>query len=136
MVDFISNIASDNFRFARSKTLIDLADGVYNLINLPKHTFVIDGWLRVVVPYSGGAAGSATVGFTGNGEVADPDGFLDVTAAAARAAGYKRFTSDAQPGSVGKWFNDAGGQVTITLSDGTDTTLMTGYVFIMYSVLH
>lgn len=136
MPDFISTIASDNYRLARSKRLVELADGTYNLIKLPKHTFVTDIWFLVTQAYAGGAAGSATIGFTGNGETADPDGFMDATATGARTAGYKRASADAQPGSLGKWFLDAGGCITITLAKSTDTTLLIGYVFAQYTVLH
>lgn len=136
MPDFISTIASDNFRLARSKTLQELADGTYNIINLPKFTFVHGVIFYVTQAYAGGAGGSATIGFTGNGESADPDGFMDATAADGRATGYKHSIDDGQPASKGKWFNAAGGQVTITLAKSTDTTLLIGYVFVKYSVLH
>lgn len=136
MPDFISNIASDNFRLARSKTLYELADGTYNIINLPKFTFVHGVILYITQAYAGGSTGAVTVGFTGNGESADPDGFLDATAAGGRATGYKHSVDDGQPGSKGKWFNAAGGQVTITFAKGDDTILVIGYVFAKYSVLH
>lgn len=136
MPDFQSFAASDNFRLARSKTLYQLADGTYNLILLPKFAFVMQLWLIITTAYAGGAGGSATVGFTGNGETADPDGFLDATAAGGRATGVKLMTDDAQPGSKGKWFNSASGFLTITLDDSTDTTKLIGHVVVAYSVLH
>jgi hypothetical protein len=136
MPDFQSFAASDNFRLARSKTLYQLADGTYNLILLPKFAFVMQIWFSVTTAYAGGAAGAVTIGFTGNGETADPDGFMDATQAGARVAGVKIMTEDAQPGSKGKWFNTAGGFLTITLSKGTDTTLLVGHVLCQFSVLH
>ena len=134
--DFQSVAASDNFRLARSKNLYELADGTYNLILIPKFAFVMDVWFYVSTAYAGGATGAATIGFTGNGETADPDGFFDATAAGARATGMKRMTDDTQPGSKGKWFNTASGFLTITLAKGNDTTLLRGFVFMQYSVLH
>ena len=136
MPDFQSFAASDNFRLARSKTLYTLADGTYNLILLPKFTFVMELWFIVTQAYAGGSGASATIGFTGNGETADPDGFMDATAAGARATGVKRMSDDTQPGSKGKWFNSASGFLTITLDDNAETTLLIGHVLVAYSVLH
>lgn len=136
MTMFQSFSASDNFRLARSKTLYELDDDTYDLILLPKFAFVMNIWFYVSVAYAGGASGAATIGFKGNGETADPDGFMDATACAARVAGYKQMLDDAQPGSKGKWFNEASGFLTITLSAGTDTTLLQGFVMCQYSVLH
>ncbi len=135
MVDKISIKAADNMRLVRSHHLLSLADGVYNLIRFPKFAFVDQVWLYISTPYSGGSGGSATIGFVGNGETADPDGFMDATACGARAAGMKVATADAQPGSLGKWFQDASGMLTITLADASDTVLMIGYVFARYTII-
>ena len=136
MVDFLSTRASDNMRLARSKRLVEKADGTYALINLPRYAFVKDMWFYITQAYAGGANGAATIGFIGNGETADPDGFFDAAWAAGRVAGVKRMSGDTQPGSKGKWFNEASGQITITLAAGTDTTLLIGYVFAEYSVIY
>ena len=135
-IDKISYSASDNFRLARSKTLYDLADGTYNLIQLPKFAFVDQVWFYISQAYAGGAAGAATIGWTGNATTADPDGFMDATQAGARATGMKVMTGDTQPGSQGKWFDSGSGCVTITLAKSTDTTLLRGFVFVRFSVLH
>jgi len=134
--DFISHAAADNFRLARSKTLYELADGTYNLIHIPKFAFVFNVWFYVTTAYAGGANGAVTIGFLGNGESADPDGFMDSAWAAGRVAGVKEMHGDTQPGSKGKWFMDASGFLTITLSKGTDSTLLQGFVFMHYAVLH
>ena len=135
-IDFISFSASDNFRLARSKTLYELADGTYNLIQLPKFAFVDQVWFYVSQAYAGGSGASATIGWTGNATTADPDGFMDATQAGARATGMKVMTGDTQPGSQGKWFSEGSGCVTITLDDNAETTLLRGFVFVRYSVLH
>lgn len=135
MPDKLSLRSSDNFRLVRSDNLLSLADGTYNLIRIPKFAFVDQIWLYITTAYAGGAGGSATIGFAGNGETADPDGFMDATQAGARATGMKVMTGDAQPGSQGKWFNTAGGLLTITLAKSTDTTLLVATVFMRYSVL-
>jgi hypothetical protein len=136
MPDAISRIAADNVRLARSRTLLDLADGTYNLIRIPKFAFVDEVYFWVTTAYAGGTTGAATVGFTGNGESADPDGFMDATFADGRATGMKRMTGDAQPGSQGKWFSTASGMLTLTLAKGDDTTLLRGWLFMKYYVLH
>jgi hypothetical protein len=131
----LSNRASDNFRMWRSDTLYELADDTYNLCRIPKFAFVDNVWLYISQAYAGGASGAATIGFVGNGETADPDGFMDAAACGARAAGMKQMIDDGQPGSLGKWFSTASGLLTITLSKGTDTTLLIATVFMRYSVL-
>ena len=136
MVDFLSTRASDNMRLARSKRLVELADGIYSIINLPRFSFVKQIWLYITQAYAGGSGGTASIGFIGNGESADPDGFMDTAWAGGRVAGYKMMSGDTQPGSKGMWFNEASGQITITLSDGTDTTLLIGYVFAEYSIIY
>lgn len=127
---------SDNFRLARCDGLYELADGTYGLIQLPKFAFVDQIWLVITQAYAGGAGGSATIGWEGNGGAADPNGFMDVTACAARTEGTKVMTEAGQPGSMGKWFNGGRGLVTITLNDSSDTTLLIGQVFCRYSVIH
>ena len=136
MAMFQSFAASDNIRIARSKHLVSLADDTYDLILIPKFAFVMQVWFLVTTAYAGGTNGSATIGFKGNGESADADGFMDATAAGGRATGVKLMSDDAQPGSKGKWFTTASGFLTITLNDGDDTTKLIGHVVMAYSVLH
>jgi hypothetical protein len=136
MTDFLSLAVADNYRLARSHRLIDLDDDTYNIIRIPKFAFVKEIWLYVATAYAGGATGTATIGFVGNGESADPDGFMDSAACGAEATGMKRMSDDTQPGSQGKWFSTAGGLLTITLSHGTHTTLLTATVFMEFSILH
>jgi hypothetical protein len=83
--DLLCTAAADNMRLARSKNLVTLADGTYNLIRIPKYAFVDQIWFYVSQAYAGGAAGSATLGFVGNGETADPDGFMDATITLAKS---------------------------------------------------
>ena len=136
MTMFQSFAASDNIRIARSKHLVSLADDTYDLILIPKFAFVMQVWFLVTTAYAGGTNGSATIGFKGNGESADADGFMDATAAGGRATGVKLMSDDAQPGSKGKWFTTASGFLTITLNDGDDTTKLIGHVVMAYTVLH
>jgi hypothetical protein len=135
MVDFNSVIAADNIRLARSKNLVSLADGTYNIIQLPRYSFVKDVWLYISTAYAGGD-GVATVGFTGNGETADPDAFINGVWAAATVTGVKRMTAGYGAWAQGKWFDTASGQITITLDDLAATTLLKGVVFVEYTVIH
>ena len=135
MVDFNSVMAADNFRLARSKNLVSLADGTYNIIQLPRYSFVRDVWLYISTAYAGGD-GVATVGFTGNGETADDDAFINGFWADATATGLKKMTAGYGAWSSGKWFNTASGQITISLDDQAATTLMIGVVFVEYTVIH
>jgi len=136
--DFMSLIATDSVRFARSKNLINKASGTYNIIRLPHFAFVREIVLVETVAYAGGAIdGTISIGFTGNGEVADVDGFMTVAHAQAAVVGSRKISDDiAAAWYAGKWFNTAGGQVTITFTTGTCTTLVTGVVFCEYYVIH
>lgn len=137
MTDKLSLKASDNYRLTRSDTLLELADGTYNIIMIPQYAFVDQIWLSITQAYSTGTGtATGTVGFVGNGETADPDGFMDAATCAVTATGMKIMTTDAQPGSKGKWFNTAGGLLTITLDDDGESTLMIATVFMRFSVLH
>lgn len=127
---------SDNFRMARSGKFVEKADGTYGVILLPRYAFVDQIWFIVTQAYAGGASGYATIGWEGNAGTADPNGFMDVVAAGARTLGMKVMTEDAQPGSVGKWFSEGRGHVTVTMAKETDTTLLIAEVFCRYSVIH
>lgn len=124
MPDFISNIASDNIRVARSKTLYELADGTYNIIMLPRKSLVLKTIFHVDQAYAGGANGAVTIGY---GSTAD--GLMAAATSLARATGTKISTTSI-------WFDTAGSFVTVTLSKGTDTTLLRAFVFVVYSVIH
>lgn len=135
-IDLQSYHASDNFRLARSKHLFELADGTYNLIQLPKFAFVENLILNITQAFTGGSTATITIGFTGNGESADPDGFMDSIFAAPTVVGMKQMLGDTQPGSKGMWFNTASGFVTITIAAGNSSAALRAFVFVQYSVLH
>lgn len=135
--NMVSSFAADNLRVVRSKHLDELADGTYKLIVLPRYSLLMDVWVYISQAYAGGGVdGTMTVGFTGNGESDDADGIMDAIAVDATAAGWKRAVDDAQPASAGKWFNSAAGGITVTLADNTCTTLLKGYVFASFTVIH
>ena len=123
---------ADNLRLVNSVQLIDPEDDIYSLIQIPQWGFVIDIWLHKLLAATAGGA-LVSVGFTGNGETADPDGFIDIILGEATSLGVVRAINDGQPGSKGKWFNDAGGAITLTCDDngGTGGTFMVTALFVV-----
>lgn len=124
MTDLLSTKAADNLRFARSGSLIQLAAATYNVIRLPQWAFITDAFVVVTV---GGSSQTVSVGWIGNGEVASATGLFTTAAAAIDATGTKRST-------VGKWFNAAGGVITVTVGTTQSTGNFT--VFVKYHVIH
>ena len=137
MTDFISTAMSETSILARSKRLYNKASAVYNITRIPRYAFVSEIYVRVDTAMSGGTAnsGSLLVGFSGNKETADPDGFID-SVADVEVAGMYKMSWDGCPFSQGKWFNDGSGMLTITIDTGDHTTLMDAYIFTQYSVLY
>jgi hypothetical protein len=136
MADFISTALSDNYILAKSKRLYNKASAVYNIIRIPRYAFLSELYVSVVTPMSGGtpASGSLLVGFSGNQETADPDGFID-SVADIETAGMYRMSADGAVASQGKWFNDGSGMVTITIDNGDHTVLLDAHIFVGYSVV-
>lgn len=126
--------SADDPRLFNSVRLIDPDDDTYSLIQIPKWAFIVDVWLHKLLAAT--AAGAlVSVGFTGNGETADTDAFIDSILGEADALGVVRAIHDGQPASRGKWFNDASGAITLTCDDngGTGGTFM---VTALYYVIH
>lgn len=124
MTDLLSTKAADNLRLARSGSLIQLAAATYNIIRVPEFAFITDAFVVVTV---GGSSQTVSVGWIGNGESAAPTALFTTAAAAVDATGTKRST-------VGKWFNSAGGMITVTV--GTTQTTGNFIVFVKYHVIH
>ena len=133
--NFFTNQFADNLRVARSKTFNAVDDATYNAIRLPRFTLVMDVWLHITTAYVAGAP-VITVGWSGNGETADPDGFLTNAIAHPAQTGLKRATMGTAGWAAGKYFNTAGGIVTVTVDDGAATTEGIFIVFCAYSVVH
>ena len=129
--DYISTKAADNLRLARSKSILTPSADTYNLINLPKHSFVKDVWLWVKVA---GSSDTVSIGWTGNGETAQAAGFLSTDIANATVVGLKRAQHDTMVSFEGKYFFDAGGQLTMTV--GTTQTTGEFHVLVNYTILH
>jgi len=132
--DFYGQHFSDNYRIARSKKLIEPADGVWNIIRIPRFAFVTEVWIEMLTAY-GDAGATLTVGWVGNGETADPDGFILSAVIDPDATGMTKASEGTATGGQGKYFRDASGYITIT-SDDNAGSIGTFWVFAQYSVLH
>ena len=125
----ISRKLSDFTYLVRSHDFINPADGTYDAMQLPRRAFIEDVWLEV---FDLDADGTVTVGFSGNKETADPDGFIDATLGVTSAVAMIRATDDAQPGSKGKYFVDGSGMLTVTPASVNEGSFR---VFCKYSII-
>lgn len=129
-INVLSSRAADNFRIMRSGKITLSADDTYQVIKLPKKAFVVGVWLEILTAFDDQTTdGTITVGFSGNGETADADYFMDNTAAAPLVTGMKEVTK-------GKWFSDASGLITVTANDNDSTVNPVIRVWVLYSVIH
>ena len=129
-INAISSRSADNIRIARSGKITLSADDTYNVIKLPQKAFVSGVWLEIITAFDDQTTdGTITVGFSGNGETADPDYFMTNTAAAPLVTGFKNVTT-------GKWFCDASGLITVTANDNDSTVNPVVRIWVIYSVIH
>jgi hypothetical protein len=117
-------------RWAKSR-YVTTADGdnTYLVIPVPKKALVT----RVLLDTKTGltAAGTVAVGFTGNGESQSNTYFK--AAALVSTAGI---TECVATGAGNKYFETAGGSITITLAKSTSVTDFEGRLLIEYTVLY
>ena len=130
MINVLANRAADNFRIMRSGKVTISADDTYAVVKVPQKAFVVGVWLEILTAFDDQTTdGTLTVGFSGNGETADPDYFMTNTTAAPLTVGMKEVTQ-------GKWFGDASGLITVTAADNDSTVDPIVRVWVMYSVIH
>jgi hypothetical protein len=122
---------ADNYRIAKSQTVY-YAAGTYNLIEVPKYSFVHPVWLSVDTAYAGTSV-TVTVGWKGNGESAQVAGFMSNNIADPSIVGMKLAQKDSLIASPGKWFNNGSGVITLTV--GGIPTAGKCKVFVAYSVI-
>ena len=129
--DIISVKAADNYRVGRSKTILTPAAETYWLYRLPRYALVTNVWFWVKVA---GDSETVSIGWAGNGETAEPVGFLSTSIAEVLVIGMKRAKSDTLVAFEGKYFGDASGLLTMTVG----TTQGTGqfHAFVEYTVIH
>jgi len=132
MPDLYTHAFSDNTRLAKGKTMIAPADGTWNLVALPRFTFVKTVWLWVVSAYAGGAP-VVTIGFIGNGEVADVDAFMTNVETDPTFVGMKNSLHGTGAWADGKYFDAASGAITLTTTKGTTAGNL--IMFVDYAVI-
>lgn len=129
-INALGSRSADNIRMMRSGKVTLSADDTYHVLKLPKKAFVVGVWLEILTAFDDQTTdGTITVGFSGNGETADADYFMDNTAAAPLVTGMKEVTK-------GKWFSDASGLITVTANDNDSTVNPVIRVWVLYSVIH
>lgn len=111
-----------------SKLIAEPAAGTHDAVRLPARCFVKS--VRIVKSVAFPADGEITVGFSGNGETADPDAFLVSTVADPDALGSVSSEMGAALNAGGKYFSRKG-CITVTTVTGTGTA-GTFQVFVDY----
>lgn len=130
LISHYSNAQAERVRILKSKRISSgMTAGEHGLFRIPRYSLVMDIWVLVLVAFDGTVADTLTLGFQGNKETADPDGFMDAAQCALATAGIKRATSDAQPWSEGKYFDEASGVISGTVVNN-DSTVGEAYVFV------
>ena len=129
-INALGSRSADNIRMMRSGKVTLSADDTYHVLKLPKKAFVVGVWLEILTAFDDQTTdGTITVGFSGNGETADADYFMNNTAAAPLVTGMQEVTK-------GKWFGDASGLITVTANDNDSTVNPVIRVWVLYSVIH
>ena len=133
--DFYTTAFADNFRLAKSKILLNPADATYNLIRIPHFAFVKSVWLQVIVA-NDVMPTNLTVGWIGNQQTANPNGFITFDVAYPIRTGLKRAQSDTLTTFEGKYFDLASGSITLTFAVGLAAVVGTFRVFAEYIVIY
>lgn len=129
-INALSSHSADNIRMARSGKITLSADDTYQCVRVPKKAFVVGVWLEILTAFNDvDIDGTITVGFTGNGESANAAYFMSNATAAPLVTGMKVST-------VGKWFSDASGLITLTVNDNNATVDPVVRVWVFYSVIN
>jgi hypothetical protein len=129
--DIIVTRSADNYRIGKSKTILTPAAETYWVYKIPRYSLVTDVWLYVP---TAGSTDTVSVGWAGNGETAQAAGFMSTGIANVMATGMKRAQHDTLVAFEGKWFDDAGGLLTMTV--GTTQTTGEFHLFVTYTVIH
>lgn len=132
MADKISRKLSDFIYTARGIAQDTPADGTWSCIRVPKRAFVCGVWLNITT-LCAGTLPKLSVGWLGNGETAVTDGFITQEVAACTFTGLKVAMHSNENSWSGKYFYDAAGTITVTVSG----TLTAGifYPIVQYSII-
>lgn len=118
---YYSSQASIHPRLLKGRLLQLPASDIYYVLKIPIRAFVCGVWLEVVEAFDGTIPTVCTVGFIGNKETADPDGFMDAATAVLTSKKVISAASDSQPASEGKHFINGSGIITVTVTAGNST---------------
>jgi|PlaIllAssembly_1097288.scaffolds.fasta_scaffold51851_2 hypothetical protein len=127
----LATAIADAGRFVKSKR-IDSAVGVetVGLISVPKKAFIETLWIEIITEYpSAATTETLLVGFVGNGEAENTSFFADSTVTLPEAAGLKAI-------NVSKYFETAGGIITVTTDRGDAASGVTYRLFADYEVVY
>ena len=128
--DLISLRAADNFRMVKSKTILTPAAATYRLALIPRYAFIMGVWFSVETI---GDSDTVSIGWLGNGETAQPAGFLSLGIAKATELGLKSAQHDTLVAFEGKYFADKSGMLTMTVGTIQSTGLF--HVFVSFAVI-
>lgn len=132
MPDLYTHAFSDNTRLSKGKTMIAPADGTWNQVAIPRFTLVKTVWLWITSAYAGGVP-VVTIGFMGNGEVADVDAFMTNMETDPTFVGMKNSLHGSAAWADGKYFDAASGAITLTTTKGTTAGNL--ILFVDYAVV-
>jgi len=107
-------------------------NGTYSCIRIPKYGFVSKVWLNITT-LCAGTLPKVSVGWLGNGETVQTEGFITQEVAACTVAGLKSSIHSSEASWEGKYFLSASGVITVTVSG----TLTAGvfYPFVQYTII-
>ena len=131
MITSLTSKSDDNLRVTRSGAVTLSEDETYALVKVPMNAFILGVWLHKTTAFDAaaeGTDGALTLGFTGNGEVADVDYFMSDATIDSDATGI--VTHDG-----GKHFSAAGGYITITRTINDSTVDPVVQLFVAYTVI-
>lgn len=131
MTDFYSNKLADNYKLALSRLFNVPTADTYDIVRIPHWALIDDVWLDITTACT--ADGTITIGWKGNQETAQPQGFMSDDIAEPDVLGIKRAQKDNLLSFPGKYFGNSGGTVTVTVG-GTATALIFR-VFVGFSVV-
>lgn len=132
MANKFSRKISDYIYTARGLVMSIPANGTWSCIQVPKNAFVSGVWLNITTACAG-TLPKVSVGWLGNGETAQTEGFITQEVAACTEIGLKSSLHSSEDSWPGKYFNTASGVITVTVSG----TLTAGvlYPFAQYTII-
>ena len=132
MTDYAKHTMSDIHWVVKSKKVAGPTDTVHDVCRVPANCLVTNVIVVIETGYSDAGA-TLLAGFTGNGETADPNAFIDSVVDWDVVGSYSML-QDTAKNSGGKHFTK-GGMITVTSDDNTGTA-GTFTVFVQYSQIH